>query len=52
MVNDEPVFTVQADGSFKHFTQPFASTGANQITVTAQNSKGQITSRRKTLYIQ
>lgn len=51
MVNDQPVFAVQQDGSFKHFTQPFAS-GANQITVTAQNSKGQIATRRKTVYIQ
>ncbi len=52
MVNDEPVFTVQPDGSFKHFTQPFPSPGANQITVTAQNAKGQIATRRKTVYIQ
>ncbi len=52
MVNDEPVFGVLPDGSFKHFTQPFASQGANQITVTAQNAKGQIASRRKTVYIQ
>jgi len=52
MVNDEPVFSVQADGSFKYFTQPFPNAGANQITITAQNSKGQIASRRKTLYIQ
>lgn len=52
MVNDEPVFTVAADGSFKHFTQPLTTAGANQITITAQNSKGQIASRRKTVYIQ
>ncbi len=52
MVNDEPVFAVLPDGTFKHFTQPFPSSGANQLTVTAQNQKGQIASRRKTVYIQ
>jgi len=52
MVNDEPVFAVLQDGSFKHITQPFSSTGANHITVTAQNAKGQIATRRKTVYIQ
>jgi len=52
MVNNEPVFSVAADGRFKHFTQPFSSTGPNQITVTAQNAKGQIATRRKSVYIQ
>ncbi|MBI4463557.1 MAG: hypothetical protein HY647_02530 [Acidobacteria bacterium] len=52
IVNDEPVFAVEPDGTFKHFTQPFASKGANQITITAQNAKGQIATRRKTVYIQ
>ncbi|MCX6618145.1 MAG: FecR domain-containing protein [Acidobacteria bacterium] len=52
MVNDQPVFAVQPDGSFKHFTPPFTTNGANIITVTAQNAKGQIATRRKTVYIQ
>ena len=52
IVNGEPVFAVAPDGSFKHFTQPFANPGANQITITAQNAKGQIATRRKTVYIQ
>lgn len=52
MVNDEPVFTVNPDGAFKHYTTPFAKPGANQITVTAQNSKGKIATRRKTIYVQ
>ena len=52
IVNDEPVFAVAPDGTFKHFTQPFANPGANQITITAQNAKGQIATRRKTVYIQ
>ena len=52
IVNDSPVFSVAPDGTFKHFTQPFANPGANQITITAQNAKGQIATRRKTVYIQ
>jgi len=52
MVNDQPVFAVQPDGTFKHFTPPFTTSGANTITVTAQNAKGQIATRRKTVYIQ
>jgi hypothetical protein len=52
MVNDQPVFSVQPDGTFKHFTPPFTTNGANIITVTAQNAKGQIATRRKTVYIQ
>ena len=36
------LFKQLPDGTFKHFTQPFAASGANQITVTAQNAKGQI----------
>jgi hypothetical protein len=51
MVNDQPVFTVQPDGSFKHFTPPLAR-GTNPITVTALNAKGQIATKRKTVYIQ
>jgi hypothetical protein len=52
MVNDEPVFNVNPDGTFKHYTSPFAKPGANQITVTAQNSKGKIATRRKTIYVE
>lgn len=52
MVNDERVFTVFPDGTFKHFTREFPNAGANTITVTAQNAKGQIASKRKTVYIQ
>lgn len=52
MVNDEPVFTVNPDGTFKHFTMPFSTPGAHQITVTAQNAKGKIATRRKSVYIE
>ena len=52
IVNDAPVFSIAPDGTFKHFTQPFTNLGANQITITSQNAKGQIATRRKTVYIQ
>ena len=52
IVNDSPVFSVAPDGTFKHFTQPFGNTGVNQITITAQNAKGEIATRRKSVYIQ
>ena len=52
MVNDEPVFTVNPDGSFKHFTMPFSRAGAHQITITAQNAKGKIATRRKSVYLE
>lgn len=51
MVNDQQVFSVQPDGTFKHFTQPLTP-GTNQITVTAQNAKGQIATRRRPVVIQ
>lgn len=50
MVNDQEVFSVQPDGAFKHFTQPLAP-GSHQITIIALNAKGQIATRRRTVYI-
>lgn len=52
LINNEPVFDVAADGSFKHFTAPLPAVGSNQITITAQNSKGKIATLRKTITIQ
>lgn len=52
MVNDEPVFTVNPDGSFKHFTSSQVKSGPFQITITAQNAKGKLATRRKTVYIE
>lgn len=40
IINNEQVFSIAADGTFRHFTSPLAKTGANQITITAQNRKG------------
>jgi hypothetical protein len=52
LVNNEPVFNVAPNGSFKHFTQPLPSTGPNRITITAQNSAGKIATVRQTITIQ
>ncbi len=52
LVNNEPVFNVAPNGSFKHFTAPLSNTGPSQITITAQNSKGKVATLRKTLNIQ
>lgn len=51
LVNNEPVFNVAPNGSFKHFTQPLPGTGPNRITITAQNSAGKIATLRQTITI-
>jgi hypothetical protein len=52
IVNNEQVFTIAADGTFRHFTSELAKTGANQITITAQNRKGDTHTIRKTIVIE
>jgi hypothetical protein len=52
LVNNEPVFSVSPNGSFKHFTTPFATTGPNRITITAQTREGKVATLRKTIVIQ
>ena len=52
LVNNEPVFSVAPNGSFKHFTTPLTNRGANRITITAQNSEGKVATVRKTITIQ
>jgi hypothetical protein len=52
LVNNEPVFSVAPNGSFKHFTSPLPNTGANRITITAQNSEGKVATVRKSITIQ
>jgi hypothetical protein len=52
LINNEPVFNVASDGSFKHFTAPLPNLGSNQISITAQNSKGKVATLRKTITIQ
>ncbi|HWP84506.1 MAG TPA: hypothetical protein VNN17_04915 [Terriglobia bacterium] len=52
LVNNEPVFSVAPNGSFKHFTSPLPNIGANRITITAQNSEGKVATVRQTINIQ
>jgi hypothetical protein len=50
MVNGQEA-VVNADGSFRHFTNPLP-TGDNIITVTAQNTKGGVNTKQRTVPIQ
>ena len=52
IVNNEQVFSIAADGKFTHFTSPLTKTGANQITITAQNRKGDINTIRKSVVLE
>lgn len=52
IVNNEQVFSIHADGTFQHFTSPFSKSGENQITITAQDRKGNTNSIRKNIVIE
>ena len=52
IINNEQVFSMMADGTFRHFTSQPAKTGANQITITAQNRKGDTHTIRKNIVIE
>lgn len=51
MVNGEEVPVISPDGSFSYFTPPFP-TGENVVTVTAQNSRGGVSTQTKRVLIQ
>lgn len=51
MVNGEEVPVVGGDGTFRYYTKPLPQ-GENVITVTAQNSKGGVNSKSKTVVVQ
>jgi hypothetical protein len=51
-INAEPVAYVGPDGRFKHFTSPLPSAGAHTITIVAQNRRGEVVTRKKTVYVQ
>jgi hypothetical protein len=40
IINNEQVFSISPDGTFRHFTSPLLNTGSHQITITAQDRKG------------
>lgn len=52
IINNEQVFSIAADGTFRHFTSPLPRSGANQITITAQNRKGDTNTIRKNIVIE
>jgi hypothetical protein len=51
IINNEQVFSFQPDGTFRGFSAPLP-TGSNQITITAQNRKGDTNTIRKTVVIE
>ena len=52
IINNEQVFNIAPDGTFQHFTSPLPKTGSNQITITAQDRKGNTKTIRKTVVIE
>jgi hypothetical protein len=52
IINNEQVFSIAPDGTFRHFTSPLTKTGANQITITAQNSRGDTNTIRKNIVVE
>jgi hypothetical protein len=52
IINNEQVFSIAPDGTFRHFTSPLPKTGENQITITAQNSRGDTNTIRKNIVIE
>ncbi|MFQ5926047.1 MAG: hypothetical protein ACE5MH_01285 [Terriglobia bacterium] len=52
IIQNEQVALIEPDGHFKHFTRPLASAGAHVITITAQNQRGEVVTRRKPVYVQ
>ncbi len=52
IINNEQVFSMTADGNFHHFMSQPAKSGVNQITVTAQNRKGELHTIRKTIVVE
>jgi hypothetical protein len=51
IINNEQVFSIQPDGTFRAFTAPLPS-GSNQIAITAQDHKGNTKTIRKTVVIE
>jgi len=52
IINNEQVFSISPDGTFRHFTSPLPNSGSNQITITAQDRKGDTHTIRKTVVIE
>ena len=52
IINNEQVFSISPDGTFRGFTPPFTQSGSNQVTITAQDRKGDNNTIRKTVVIE
>ncbi|MGA3327267.1 MAG: fibronectin type III domain-containing protein [Terriglobia bacterium] len=52
IINNQQVFSISPDGAFRGFTPPFPNIGSNQITITAQDRKGDTKTIRKTVVIE
>jgi len=52
IINNEQVFSISPDGTFRGFTSPFPQSGSNEITITAQDRKGGTNTIRKTVVIE
>ena len=52
IINNEQVFSIAPDGTFRHFTSPLPRSGSNQITITAQNRKGDTNTIRKNIVVE
>jgi hypothetical protein len=52
IINNQQVFNIAADGTFRHFTSPLPRKGSNSITITAQDRKGNTKTIRKTVVIE
>ncbi|MBZ5514871.1 MAG: hypothetical protein LAN62_08510 [Acidobacteriia bacterium] len=52
IINNEQVFSIAPDGTFRHFTSQLARSGANQITITAQNRRGDMHTIRKSIVVE
>jgi hypothetical protein len=52
VINNEQVFNIASDGTFRHFTSPLPKAGENQITITAQDSRGDTNTIRKIIVVE
>ncbi len=52
IINNEQAFYIAPDGTFRHFTSPLPKSGSNQITITAQNRRGDTNTIRKSIVIE
>src|ERR1019366_7716451 len=52
IINNQQVFSISPDGTFRGFSSPLPNSGSNQITITAQDRKGDTNTIRKTVVIE